>query len=329
MKKNIYLGDTNLKSEEAQIEGGFVTIQDEKFYKIGNYHQMPDFFMTIVSDSDHWMFISSNGSLTAGRKNRDNALFPYYSDDKIHDYSGITGSKTIVLVEKAEKTFLWEPFSKELGGIYNTERNLYKSIYGNKIIFEEVNIDLGVGIRYSWSFSEKFGFVKKSSIENLSSDSVKVEILDGLSNMLPNGIDYAFQNEYSNLLDAYKKAELIEKTGLGLFMLSSIPVDRAEPSESLKATTVWSFGLPNSKTLISDQQVANFKSGFSIETETDIRAARCALYVNANLKLEKRQASEWILVAEINQNSTDVANLNNLLESSDDLESLVDDDIKK
>ena len=71
---------------------------------------MPDFFMSIVSDSDHWMFLSSNGSLSAGRKDRDNALFPYYTDDKIHDYNGITGPLTIVLVEKDGKTFLWEPF---------------------------------------------------------------------------------------------------------------------------------------------------------------------------------------------------------------------------
>jgi hypothetical protein len=67
--------------------------------------------MNIVSDSDLWMFISSNGALTAGRKNPDRALFPYYTDDRIHDSNGITGSKTILLVTINEKTFLWEPFS--------------------------------------------------------------------------------------------------------------------------------------------------------------------------------------------------------------------------
>ena len=54
-------------------------MQEEGIIKISNYNRMPDFFMTFVSDSDHWMFISSNGSLSAGRKDRDNALFPYYS----------------------------------------------------------------------------------------------------------------------------------------------------------------------------------------------------------------------------------------------------------
>jgi len=67
---------------------------------------MPDFFISIVSDSDHWMFISSNGSLSAGRKDRNNALFPYYTVDKIHDYKDISGSKTFFLVEKDEYSFL-------------------------------------------------------------------------------------------------------------------------------------------------------------------------------------------------------------------------------
>ena len=131
----IYLGESVLKSKEAEVSGAFVSIQGERYYKITHSSHMPDFFMTIVSDSDHWMFISSNGSLSAGRKDRDHALFPYYTDDKIQDYCGTTGSKTMLLIQNQSKTYLWEPFSKELRNIYALERNLYKSAYGNKIIF--------------------------------------------------------------------------------------------------------------------------------------------------------------------------------------------------
>jgi hypothetical protein len=159
-QKSIYLGNAQINYQRAKVEGRFVEIDNEKFYKISNCNQMPDFFMTIVSDSDHWMYISSNGSLSAGRKDRNNALFPYYTVDKIHDYRGITGSKTYLLVGKDKKTFLWEPFSTESEKIYSIERNLYKNIFGNKIIFEEINNDLGIGFRYGWYSSEKFGFVK-------------------------------------------------------------------------------------------------------------------------------------------------------------------------
>ena len=290
--KEIYLGENRMNISAQNVEGNFVEIENEKFYKISNYNQMADFFMTIVSDSDHWMYLSSNGSLSAGRKNRDSSLFPYYTVDKIHDYKGKTGSFTLALIEKGDKSFLWQPFSDEAEKVYRIERNLYKSIYGNKIIFEERNLDLELCFQYAWCNSDKYGWIKRSSIRTFGSRDVTVDLIDGIRNILPYGIDYAFQNEYSNLLDAYKKNELLDKSKLGLFMLSSIPVDRAEPSEALKATSVWSVGL-NEKTnyLLSDKQLEKFTKGQGVETEMDIRAQRGAYYISTSLHLKKDELS--------------------------------------
>ena len=54
---------------------------------------MRPFFMSLVSNSNHWLFISSTGGLSAGRKDTSNALFPYYTDDKIIRSSENTGAK--------------------------------------------------------------------------------------------------------------------------------------------------------------------------------------------------------------------------------------------
>ena len=77
-----------------------LTIGNECYFMISNSDTMRPFFMSIVSDSNHWMFISSNGGLTAGRKNSDFALFPYYTDDKITESAEVTGSKTIFRIKK-------------------------------------------------------------------------------------------------------------------------------------------------------------------------------------------------------------------------------------
>lgn len=326
----IYLGKNKINTGQSEVTGQFIEIEGEKYYQIKNYYTMSEFFMSIVSDSNHWMFISSRGSLTAGRKNRDNAIFPYYTEDKIHDYKNITGSKSYFLIEKDDKTFLWEPFTEESQKFYNISQNLYKNIYGNKIIFEEVNNDLGLCFQYGWYNSEKFGFVKKSSLINTNTKPLNIRILDGIRNILPYGIDYNFQNEYSNLLDAYKKNERVEGSTLGLFVLSSIPVDRAEPSEALLATTVWSAGFAeSSQILISDKQVNKFKSGQTIESEYDIRASRGAYYVNAQIELAANDKKEWLTVAEINQCSTNVSNLNHFIRSTDGIETLINNDIDK
>ncbi|MGC9342028.1 MAG: hypothetical protein ACP5E3_04965, partial [Bacteroidales bacterium] len=196
--KTIHLGNSTLKDNAHKVKGEFVKIEDESFYCIHDYQEMPDFFISVVSDSNHFMFISSNGSLTAGRKDRDNALFPYYTDDKIHDYHDVTGSKTIIRVERNGKIYLWEPFTENSRRVYGARRNLYKSIYGNKILFEEINPFLEIKFSYGWYNSDSFGFVKKSVITNLSEEPVKAEVLDGIRNILPHGIEYVFQNEFSN-----------------------------------------------------------------------------------------------------------------------------------
>ena len=326
--KEIYLGDSKIRRRDKVVSGVFAEFRGEKYYKIANIDQMPDFFMTVVSNSDHWMFISSNGSLTAGRKNRDNALFPYYQVDKIHDYRGITGSRTYCLVEKKKRLNLWEPFTADSEKVYHIERNLYKSIYGNKLVFEEINLDLEICFRYEWSNSEKYGWIKRSHISNTGNSAVRIEVLDGIRNLLPFGVDYAFQTEYSNLLDAYKKCELLTESKLGLFVLSSIPVDKPEPSEALKASTVWSHGAgKKAKYLISDRQVENFKMGIPVETEVDVRAARGAYYIATSLILEQGGEQEWFIMAELNQDSADVANLDHFIKDTANIEELIKQDI--
>ena len=225
-------------------------IEGETFYKIGHFDKMRPFFMTMVSNSNHWMFISSTGGLSAGKKRLHSALFPYYTDDKITSAAETTGSKTLFLASKGNKTFLWEPFSDKYEGIYNISRNLYKNAFGNKIIFEEINHDLALKFSYQWNFSDKFGFIKKSSITNQAADEISISLLDGIQNLLPFGVEQSVQNSSSNLVDAYKKCELETDSGIGIFSLSAIILDRAEPSEALKANIVWSSGLDQAKTTL-------------------------------------------------------------------------------
>ena len=83
MNNNIDLGNGKVNFPAGTSDLTEVNINNETYYKISNVDRMRPFFMSIVSNSKHWMFISSNGGLSAGRTNSNNALFPYYTDDKI------------------------------------------------------------------------------------------------------------------------------------------------------------------------------------------------------------------------------------------------------
>ncbi|MCK7481718.1 MAG: hypothetical protein M0C28_34520 [Candidatus Moduliflexus flocculans] len=81
--KQIFIGDTAQQPPAQQVKGEFISLLGDTFYKIENYDGMPPFFMSLVSSSNHWLFISSTGGLTAGRVSAEQALFPYYTDDKV------------------------------------------------------------------------------------------------------------------------------------------------------------------------------------------------------------------------------------------------------
>jgi hypothetical protein len=299
----------------------------ESFYQIANYDRMRPFFMSIVSGADHWMFISSTGALTAGRRNADLALFPYYTDDKIHDSAEITGSKTIFIVERQGRSRVWEPFSGR--PLYRLRRNLYKNFWGNKLLFEESNADLGLIFRYGWFNSERFGWVRRAWLTNSGPANVRVQLLDGLQNLMPCGIGSQFQLEYSTLLDAYKKSELIPETGLGLFRLSAIPVDRPEPAEALRTTTAWSIGLGKGLRLLSSIQLNAFRQGAPLRQETDVRAERGAYFVHATAALGRGRTLDWYLAADVNRGPSEVTDLNRLLRHPARLRKEVDADIAR
>ena len=323
----IYVGAQSTQFSVKEVRGEEITRHGETFYKISNADQMRPFFMSIVSNSNHWMFISSKGSLSAGRQNSNYALFPYYTDDKITESVETTGSKTIFILAKSSKNYLWEPFSERNNGLYSISRNLYKNSYGNKIIFEEINHDLDVTFSYEWDSSDKYGFVRKSCITNAGKEKVTIKLLDGIQNILPNGVDPALQNASSNLVDAYKKCELEEPSGLGIYSLSAIIVDRAEPSESLKANVVWSIGLNNAKKLISSLQLDAFRSGQDLKQEVDIRAEKGAYFLHDTITLSAGESENWMLVADVNKTISDIVSIKEELLNNANLEADVLQDV--
>ncbi len=308
-KTNILIGHTPINKETRLSTGSYVQLLGETYYRIAHYDQMPPFFMSLVSSADHWLFIASSGGLTAGRINANSALFPYETEDKVTAHSDLTGSKTLVRVTRNGRSHLWEPFSNHYSGIYQIERHLYKNIYGNKLIFEEINHDLQLRQRTAWRTSDRFGFIRSCWLQNNSHESCQIELLDGLQNLLPYGATEALQTTMSSLLNAYKRNELDLDTGLGIFALSATLTDRAEPSESLKATVAWQTGLDANCHLLSAEQIDGFRYGCSLTPEHDLCGQAAAYLVNSSFVLPPSETKQWHTVADINQDHSAIIRL--------------------
>lgn len=313
--------------ENKKIELLVVEHENESYFKILNHDVMRPFFMSIVSDSNHWMYIASNGGLAAGRKNPEYALFPYYTDDKITESADITGSKSIFRIETDGKVQVWEPFSERFTGKYSISRNLYKSIYGNKIIFEEINHDLELTFRYQWNSSKLHGFVRKAELINTSGRDYRITLLDGIQNIMPQGVPSDLQRSTSNLVDAYKRSELEPETGIGIYALSAIIVDKAEPSEALKANIAWSLGFDKPTYLLSSLQLDHFRMNREVAEETDIKGEKGAYFIHAEILLQAKSEKNWKLIANVNQTHAQIIGLCHEIKNTPGLDRQIQDDI--
>ena len=307
--------DMNKGSADAgAVSGGFTNFEGERYYVVRNADKMAPFFVSVISNVDHWLFVSSTGGLTAGRVSPETALFPYVTVDKIHESGPHTGPKTLLRITANGERHNWEPFNREHEGRYALSRNLYKNLLGNKLCFEEVNHDLQLAFRYTWAMSESHGFARRCELQNSGSKSVIVDLIDGLQNILPAGTPRFTQTNSSNLVDAYKWTELDVETGLALFTLYSGITDRAEPCESLKANTVFCLGLDSPTVLISADQLERFRSGLELEQEVHRRGVRGAFFVNQTIELTPQTSKNWQIIADIEQTQSQVVDLRRRLQ---------------
>ena len=278
-----------------QVKGEFTySINIGPCYTIHNYDQMKPFFISLASDTDLWMYLSSNGGLTCGRRSPNEALFPYYTDDKITDSHEFTGPKTIIKVkgEKVKGESLWIPFSDMQQPVYQIRRSISKSTCGNQIEFMEENRTLGLKFSYYWAPAGKHGWVRRAELENVRKEAVRIELTDMIQNVLPAGVERKTQNEFSTLVDGYKKTELVPGTSLALFRMEAILVDRAEPSESLTCNTIYTLGLPH----------ADY-------SQTESKGVRANYVAKTRFKLDGHKYQDWYNVLNVSQDASDVHEL--------------------
>ena len=285
-------------------KGQFITINGQRFYEISDYNAMQPFFISLASDTDLWMYLASTGGLTAGRRSPNEALFPYYTDDKITEQYEQTGPRTIMRVNGA----VYEPFSGHLADNYDISCRLAKSTVGNQIVFCEENRTLGIRFSYIWAPAGKYGWVRRATLENLNAQPLDIELLDGLQNILPSGVERKTQNEFSTLVDGYKKTELVEGTSLALFRMEAILVDRAEPSESLRCNTVYALGIPDAKYFVSSDPLAKFRKGEPLTPQSESKGVRGAFFAHSLIRSFTHSLT-WYNVCDVSQDAVAVHEL--------------------
>ena len=310
-------------SAASGVRGALVDLDGDRCYRIDAADQMPPFLMTVTGASDMWCFLSSSGGITAGRRNASSALFPYYTEDKLTDHVAATGGATVLrLADTATGALrVWDVFGCGVPDPAVSAR-LYKSVLGDVVTVEREHEELKIVVRCTWRTSQRFGLLRTTTISTYADQDLRVEVLDGLRNLLPPGVTPQVQNRLSVLLDAYKRCELDASTGLGLASLSSQLTDLAEPSEALAATVVWHSGLPGADYLLSVVQLSAYLRGEAVHAEADVRGRRAAYLLHDEVTLRPGEPQTWTVVADVDHDAARVADLRAWLSSADRAEEL-------
>lgn len=264
-----------------------------EFLEIADVDRMAPFLMSIVSDSDLWLYVGSNGGMTAGRIDPDHALFAYRTADQILDQPAATGVFCRIFCEGTA----WTPWAEGVPAA-GIRRHLYKHATGTSVIFEERNEILGLVIEWELWASETFGLMRRCRLRDTSGRERNISILDGWHQLLPSGVSRDTYARYSYLAAAYMRHEASPGGPLALYTLNSGITDRAEPSESLRAAAGWSIGLDDGVLLLSHRQVDAWMRGHPLHPEFETRGVFGSHLRAATVPLAPEACHEWFVAAD-------------------------------
>ncbi len=307
------------------VHGEFVDVDEDRYYRISGVDQLSPFMVTLTSSSDLWAFITSNGGITAGRRNAESAIFPYFTEDKLSDLSASTGGHTELWVSDADgNRQWWRPFAELSPSSLAVQRSMLKTVLGDVVMFEETREDLGITVRVRWRMSPSYGLVRSVSLHFADSADGRVDVLDGVRNVLPAGVTTRTQRELSNLLDAYKATELDTATGLAWVRLNSRLTDRAEASESLETTTMWQVGAT-----VDEYRIGEGSNEHLIDGIRQSRGGRADYLISTSMEVVPGGRAGWSIVLDVEQDITDIVELQQKLGDPARLENELETDIAR
>jgi hypothetical protein len=276
----------------------FVSLNGQRYACIRDVDRLEPFFMSIVGDSDVWLFVGSNSPFTAGRADPDHAMFPYQTADKLLRHADSSGAMSIFRVARdGSAATPWEPWRGDTHG-RGVSRNLYKHVLGTNVVFEETNQDLG--LRFTWSLStcKQFGLVRHAVLENIGAGPARIDYLDGFQMILPAGMDAATFRRFSYLAAAYMRHEVQPDVPLAIYTLNAAIEDKPLPYESLRATAAWSVGHPSPRVILSDRSVSAFRAGGTPQVRTEVRGEFGSYLAADGLELAPGGRHEWLTVVD-------------------------------
>ena len=174
-----------------------------------------------------WVFYVNRGQAIAsfGTENKDNPMMEFLPANKAYQTTPYTGFRTFLKVKHGEDTLLYEPFSP-----WQSDRSDQMLIGMNELGLRTFSAKHGLqtDVLYFTLPGEDFaGLARQVTVTNTGNQAVSLEMLDGLSRMMPYGVDNWGLKYIGRTLEAWMEVFHLDE-GIPFYRLRASAGDTAE-----------------------------------------------------------------------------------------------------
>ncbi|MVX63965.1 hypothetical protein GKZ28_09695 [Clostridium chromiireducens] len=218
-------------NEKNEIKKDY--IDELGFYVIEDYDKKAPFasFLSAIVGVEGipmWSFYVNRGQAMSsiGIRDKSNCIMEFFPANEAYKMVYSNGFRTFIKVRRNKEEFIFEPFSM------TTNESIKRTIKikNNELRLVEINseLNLNIEITYFTIPNEDFSALgRKVEIVNTSDKKIEIEILDGLSAILPYGSDNEVYKAIGNTLRSYMQGE-IKEDGTAMYKLRSSTEDTTQ-----------------------------------------------------------------------------------------------------
>lgn len=188
-----------------------------------------------------WVFYVNRGQAICsfGVEDKDHPILEFQPANKAYQSTNLIGFRTFINGKREDKRWYYEPFS------FWQEHSVKHSMFigMNELEIQEVNNELGYQINVLYFILPGMsvpGLVRKVSIRNLGDSTLALEMLDGLPNIIPYGIDNGALKNIGRTIEAWMQVENYDKN-LPYYQLKASPGDTTEIQSIRSGNFAFSF----------------------------------------------------------------------------------------
>lgn len=177
-----------------------------------------------------WTFYVNRGQAIAsfGIRDKNSPIMEFSPASITYQSVSMKGFRTFVKIAGAEG--IYEPFQS---AVPDSAAKRSMRILANEIGIEEIHEAKGLRTKVTYFHvpnDDYAALVRKVELTNLSEETLRMEVLDGLPEILPYGVENAAYKEIGNLLRSWMEVENLEN-GVPYYRNRSSVSDEAEVSE--------------------------------------------------------------------------------------------------